>query len=214
MRKITRGRPARDRLLASLRGLLLPVFLCAIGVLGSAEACLCSRGTLTVGARAAGMGGIGVVGGGSSPFKVAACPMAGLILEVSWANPYGVTGLDVGSLGMRYGWARASSAVSVGLLQTPTPFRELHLGGSMSAKAAEGIVLGGGATLASLRDDGGVFANESTVAFGAVFTARGGRLLYGALAFPRSMGWVLFWRRSVGAAGSRESSGVRSSGRE
>jgi hypothetical protein len=95
--------------------------------------------------------------------------MAGLILEVSWANPYGVSGLDVGSVGLRYGWAKVTSAASFALLQTPTPFREQHLEGSVSVEAAEGIVLASGAALSSLRDDGGVFANESTVTFGAVF---------------------------------------------
>jgi hypothetical protein len=72
-------------------------------------------------------------------------------------------------VGLRYGWAKASSAASIGILQTPTPFREIHLAGSVSAQAAEGMVVGGGLALASLRDDRGVFANESSASLGAAF---------------------------------------------
>jgi len=113
------------------------------------------------------------VGDRWSPFAIASCPGEGLLLQVSWANPYGISGLDAGRIGLRYGWMKASSAVSIGLLQTPTPFREAHIAGSVSIEAAEGLVLGAEAAHASLMDDKGSFAGESSVSLGVAFSGCG-----------------------------------------
>jgi hypothetical protein len=144
--------------------------LVASGVFPVASPSFCSGGILAHGARAAGMGGVRIVGDRWSPFTVASCPGEGLLLQVSWANPYGISDLDAGRIGLRYGWMKASSAVSIGFLQTPTPFREAHIAGSVSFEAAEGLVLGAEAAHASLIDDEGSFAGESSVSLGAVFS--------------------------------------------
>ena len=148
--------------------------ICGVGLCASPSACFGSRGQLLGGARAAALGGVGVVGVGSSPLRIAAPITEGLILEVSWANPYGISGLELGSLSVRQSWRSVSSAASIQVLETPTPYSELQLAGNASIEAANGIVLGAGAALASLRDGAGSFAQEWSAAFGAALTGFSG----------------------------------------
>jgi hypothetical protein len=169
-----RGRGARVWRSAQSSIGTLVACLCLGSVLWPSSTCLCSSGPLTRGARSAGLGGVTVVGGGRSPFVLASSRVRGLVIEAAWANPYGISQLDVGSIGVRYGWGKGSLATSAQILQTPTPFRELHVEARMSLEAAGGVLLNGGAALASLRDDRGAFGGESSVQLGAaVAVSRG-----------------------------------------
>lgn len=128
--------------------------------------CQCASGFHLPGARASGMGGITVVGESCSPLRVAAWPGRGLEVRSSWANPYGIEGLQVCAVTLRNCWERAGATLALQALSTPTPFSEIHLLGAGSVTAAEGVVMGAGLDLASLGDSGGSFARELSASLG------------------------------------------------
>lgn len=131
-----------------------------------ARACYGASGTNPVSARGAALGGISTVGESASPEKVAVLPARGLMLETSWANPYGIDGLYVAAVSLRRHWKKASVAASMQSLNTPTPYGEVHLRGGFSLAAAECISIGAGADIGLLSDSDGVFAREMATCLG------------------------------------------------
>lgn len=142
------------------------VGLAALALCCQGRTCQCASGFHLPGARASGMGGITVVGESCSPLRVAAWPGRGLEVRSSWANPYGIEGLQVCAVTLRNCWERAGAALALQALSTPTPFSEIHLLGVGSVTAAEGVVMGAGLDLASLGDSGGSFARELSASLG------------------------------------------------